>query len=74
MFQNQAGPVVTDNGMWIVDCDFGPIENPRKLDMSIREIVGVVESGLFCNMAEAAFFGQEDGSVVEVHRKTHHKI
>jgi ribose 5-phosphate isomerase A len=69
MAVRKAGPVVTDNGGWIVDCIFGEISNPHELDRKIRDIVGVVETGLFLGMAEAAFFGQEDGTVIEIHRK-----
>jgi ribose 5-phosphate isomerase A len=46
MAVKKAGPVVTDNGMWIVDCDFGEIHHPKELDTKIREIIGVVESGM----------------------------
>lgn len=42
------GPVVTDNGNFIVDCKFQDIKNPEKLEAAIAAIPGVVESGLFC--------------------------
>lgn len=29
----------------------------------IKQLTGVVEVGLFCGMARAAYFGNEDGSV-----------
>lgn len=41
------GPVVTDNGNFIVDCTFGRIDNPGNLETEIAAIPGVVESGLF---------------------------
>ena len=41
------GPVVTDNGNFIVDCTFGRIDNPGNLEAAIAAIPGVVESGLF---------------------------
>lgn len=65
----KAGPVITDNGGLIFDCDFGEIANPAELDQKIQRIVGVVETGLFVGIAQAAFIGQEDGSVTEWHAK-----
>jgi ribose 5-phosphate isomerase A len=40
-------PYVTDNGNAILDCAFGPIEDPVALDASLRDIHGVVATGLF---------------------------
>ncbi|KAF9545454.1 ribose-5-phosphate isomerase rki1 [Mortierella hygrophila] len=59
----KAGPVVTDNGNFIIDAPFGLIKDPVKCLRDIKLITGVVEVGLFCNMAEVAYFGCEDGSV-----------
>lgn len=61
--KSKAGPVVTDNGNFVLDADFGPIECERvaKLDKDIKCLVGVVETGLFTNV-DVAFFGEADGS------------
>ncbi|ORZ04083.1 ribose-5-phosphate isomerase [Lobosporangium transversale] len=59
----KAGPVVTDNGNFLIDAPFGLIRDPAKLLTDIKLITGVVEVGLFCNMAQVAYFGCEDGSV-----------
>ncbi len=45
---------ITDEGNLILDCQCGEIQNPDALAASIRNIVGVVEHGLFLNMAERA--------------------
>ncbi|KAI8384582.1 ribose-5-phosphate isomerase [Radiomyces spectabilis] len=63
MAVNKAGPVVTDNGNFVIDAHFGPIEDPASLLKEIKLLTGVYEVGLFCNMAEVAFFGEADGSV-----------
>jgi ribose 5-phosphate isomerase A len=42
------GPVITDNGNFVVDCRFADIKNPDKLEAAIAAIPGVMESGLFC--------------------------
>mmetsp|Transcript_25722 Transcript_25722/g.61944 ORF Transcript_25722/g.61944 Transcript_25722/m.61944 type:complete len:238 (+) Transcript_25722:46-759(+) len=63
MAKSKAGPVVSDNGNFIVDVDFGEIADPTTLEQKLKMIPGVVEVGLFIGMAAKAFFGQEDGSV-----------
>jgi len=59
----KAGPVVTDNGNFVVDVDFGSIENPSRLESQLKSIPGLVESGLFLNMTDRVFVGREDGTV-----------
>jgi ribose 5-phosphate isomerase A len=41
------GPVITDNGNCVIDCEFGPIGNPEELEASLALIPGLFESGLF---------------------------
>jgi ribose 5-phosphate isomerase A len=60
----KAGPIVTDNGNFVIDADFGQIKDPRTLEQHLKQIPGIIETGLFINMAEIAFFGNADGSVV----------
>jgi len=43
------GPVITDNGNFIVDCGFDKLDNPEDLETALAAIPGVVESGLFCS-------------------------
>lgn len=57
----KLGPVVTDNGNFIFDVDFGRITNPSKLNMALKEIPGVVETGLFIGMADVVYVGGRDG-------------
>jgi ribose 5-phosphate isomerase A len=63
MGMNKAGPVVTDNGHLVIDADFGEIKDPGWLNQQLKMIAGVVETGLFVNMACKAYFGQADGAV-----------
>jgi len=65
MAKSKAGPCVSDNGNFIIDADFGVVDNPAVLNAALIELVGVVDTGLFVGMAEKAYFGQADGSVVE---------
>jgi ribose 5-phosphate isomerase A len=41
------GPVITDNGNFIIDCQFDEIVDPAALEAAIVMIPGVIESGLF---------------------------
>ena len=59
-----GAPFVTDGGNRILDCDFGRIADPARLDERIRRIVGVVESGLFISRADPVFMADASG----VHR------
>ncbi|EZA55280.1 hypothetical protein DMN91_006606 [Ooceraea biroi] len=66
MALSKAGPVVTDNGNFILDWQFpGNLTDWNKINTEISLIPGVVETGLFINMAEKAFFGMSDGTVKE---------
>ena len=58
---------MTDNGDFILDVDFGIIKEPLSLDMNLKKIPGVIETGLFIGMAEKAYIGTERG--VKVLRK-----
>ncbi|CAI5789737.1 ribose-5-phosphate isomerase isoform X2 [Podarcis lilfordi] len=63
MAVNKAGPVVTDNGNFLLDWKFDKVHNWREANVAIKMIPGVVETGLFIDMAERVYFGMEDGSV-----------
>jgi ribose 5-phosphate isomerase A len=54
-------PYVTDGGHYIVDCGFGSIADPAKLEQELNSIVGVVEHGLFLAMATQVIVAAEDG-------------
>ncbi len=56
-----AGPYLTDEGNYILDCACGRIEDPVRTAEAIRAIVGVVEHGLFLGMATLALVAGEDG-------------
>ncbi len=56
-------PYITDNSNYIIDCAFGEITNPAALHEKINAIVGVVENGLFINLATKVIAGFEKGEV-----------
>ena len=57
-------PFVTDGGNRILDCSFGPIADPARLEKRIERVVGVIESGLFISRADLLFVADAAG----VHR------
>ncbi len=45
--KGKLGPIITDNGNFIFDCDFGIIKDPEGLEKELNNIAGVVENGIF---------------------------
>ncbi|EFP83780.1 ribose 5-phosphate isomerase A [Puccinia graminis f. sp. tritici CRL 75-36-700-3] len=65
MGKSKAGPVVTDNGNFVIDAPFDDIymRDPSELSYRLKMLTGVLEVGLFCGMAQEAYFGNSDGTV-----------
>ncbi|XP_047371569.1 ribose-5-phosphate isomerase [Vespa velutina] len=62
----KAGPVITDNGNFILDWHFPQdLSDWNKINEEILLMPGVVETGLFIKMANKAYFGMTDGSIKE---------
>ena len=57
------GPVVTDQGFWIIDARFETIDKPQELASALKRIVGVLDHGLFVDLTTDVFVGLSDGSV-----------
>ena len=56
------GPVISDNGNFIMDADFGIIDNPESLAVQLSQCTGIVEHGIFTNV-NAVYIGKNDGSI-----------
>jgi ribose 5-phosphate isomerase A len=54
-------PFLTDGGHWIVDASFGRIPDPRALSHVLHAIPGVVEHGLFLDLASVAIIAGASG-------------
>lgn len=63
MGQRKDGPVVSDQGLWIVDAHFDSIADPVQLDKTLHMIPGVLDHGLFIQMATDVLIGEADGTV-----------
>ncbi len=68
MAQKKMGPVVSDNGNFIIDADFGIIKNPSEINNLLKQIPGIVDTGLFIGMTSSVYVGQKDGSVEVIHQ------
>jgi ribose 5-phosphate isomerase A len=59
--KGKLGPVVTDNGNFVVDADFGHIVDPPRLERELKAVPGVLETGLFLDCADLAYLGTHEG-------------
>jgi ribose 5-phosphate isomerase A len=66
--EGKRGPVVTDNGNYILDWrPREPLEDPVRIEGLLKGIPGVVESGIFSgSRVSLVIVGKPDGSVIEV--------
>ncbi len=53
-------PYVTDSNNYIIDCKIEKIDNPINLELELKILTGVVEVGLFNNIADKVIVGYED--------------
>jgi len=68
MATKKAGPVVTDQGNLILDVMFNDgIRNPKDIEMSINNIPGVLENGLFVDLTEKVLVGKIEKNIPVVY-------
>ena len=53
--KGKLGPVITDNGNVILDSNFGEITNPAELEVKVKMIPGVMETGFFIGLTDIAY-------------------
>ena len=71
MATKKAGPVVTDQGNLILDVLFNDgIKNPKEVEMSINNIPGVLENGLFVDLTDKVLVGKIENSNPVVYSPT----
>ena len=56
-----GAPVLTDNGNYIYDAACGAIADPALLAEALKSVTGVVEHGLFLDLADEALIGLDSG-------------
>ncbi len=57
---NHQQPLVTDLGHYIVDLDLEQIDQPFELGHYLDGQIGIVEHGLFLNVADQVIIGQDE--------------
>jgi ribose 5-phosphate isomerase A len=68
--KEKVGAVVTDNGNYIVDVDFGAINNSEALNKKLKLIPGIIETGFFIGIADVVYLGTPDG-ITRLDKKSH---
>lgn len=63
------GPVVTDNGQFILDINFKPGTDLRQVDRELHQIPGVIETGFFFDLAKSVLVGKAEGMTVHTMAK-----
>lgn len=59
---SETRPFVTDNGNYILDCIFpNGIDHPIELAAALRDRTGIIEHGLFLNMANEIIIAESSG-------------
>jgi ribose 5-phosphate isomerase A len=61
-------PYVTDEGHYILDAHIPAGTDPAALDSALKRVAGVVDHGLFLDMADLALLGRPDGTVERLER------
>ena len=64
----EDGPLVTDEGHYILDLHLGRIGDAPALAAALNALPGVVEHGLFIDMAHCAVLGRADGTAEVLYR------
>jgi ribose 5-phosphate isomerase A len=61
--EDEGGPVITDEGHYLLDCPLPGEGDLEQLATAIKATVGVVEHGLFLGLASEVILGEPDGGV-----------
>lgn len=62
-------PYTTDQNNFIIDADFGPIQEPFVLADQLKHRTGIVEHGLFIDLVTDVIIANENGIIHETHEK-----
>lgn len=64
--EKKDGPVISDQGNFIVDVHFDQIEDPAVLEAALNNIPGVVENGIFTRAADIVLVRLPDGEIRQI--------
>lgn len=68
MGRAKDGPVVSDQGLWILDARFDGIDDPRRLNSVLSAEPGVLDHGIFLDLTTSVLIGNSDGTVKRIER------
>ncbi len=63
MGERKDGPVVTDQGLWVLDARFDGVDDPAALGAAIDGLPGVLGHGLFVGLATDVLVGTAGGGI-----------
>ena len=63
--QREGNVFVSNNGNYILDCHFGQIADAEQLHVKLKQMLGVVETGLFINMTDTLIISSTSGTIVK---------
>ena len=66
--KGKLGPTITDNGNAILDSYFGEMPSPAEVDVKVKMIPGVVETGFFVGLTDIVYVGTVAGSVEKIEK------
>ncbi|SEN29526.1 ribose-5-phosphate isomerase [Mesobacillus persicus] len=66
--EREGSVFVSNNGNYILDCDFNLIADPGLLHKELKQLLGVVETGLFINITDTIIISGDKGIEV-LHKK-----
>ncbi len=61
--QGEEGPIVSEQGNYLLDLFPHQITNPRRMALILAQIPGVIETGICVDLCDKAILGQGDGTV-----------
>ncbi len=61
---SSGGPFVTDNGNYVLDVEMEGVSDPPELERDLNEVPGIIENGVFADVADEIYVGYEGGCEV----------
>ncbi|OYT27122.1 MAG: ribose 5-phosphate isomerase A, partial [Thermoprotei archaeon ex4572_64] len=65
--KGKRGPIITDNGNYILDWKYRGLDNPEEMEHNLKVMPGVVESGIFSNSkVHKIVIARSDSTITEL--------
>lgn len=64
--EREGSVFISNNGNYILDCHFNAIDDPKKLHHELKQMLGVVETGLFIDITDTIIIaGEKEVKVID---------